>query len=85
MVEPNHPGISARLWKLPGQLLLALINATAIQLAALRISVDRLGNSRSLLTDEIAKRFGDTVTRALMKLRGCSSNVVPMVPHRPQS
>ena len=70
MVEPNHPGISARLRE---------------QLAALRISVDRLGNSRSLLTDEIAKRFGDTVTRALMKLRGCSSNVVAMVPHRPQS
>jgi hypothetical protein len=78
MVEPN-------LWKLAGQLLLALINATAIQLAALRISIDHLGNSRSLFTDEIAKRFGDTVTRTLMKLRGCSSNVVPMVPHRPQS
>src|SRR6476620_6143622 len=26
----HHPGISARLWRLPSQLLLALINATAI-------------------------------------------------------
>jgi hypothetical protein len=30
MVEPDGSGISARLWRLPGQLLLALINATAI-------------------------------------------------------
>ena len=70
MVEPNHPGISARLRE---------------QLAALRISVDALEIRDTLLTDEIAKRFGDTVTRALMTLRGCSSNVVAMVPHRPQS
>jgi regulator of replication initiation timing len=28
--EPDRNGITARLWKLPGQLLLALINATAI-------------------------------------------------------
>ena len=30
MPEPDHSGISARLWRLPGQLLLALINATAV-------------------------------------------------------
>src|ERR1700722_37618 len=30
MAEPDGSGISARLWRLPGQLLLALINATAI-------------------------------------------------------
>ncbi len=30
MAEPNRDGVSARLRKLPGQLLLALINATAI-------------------------------------------------------
>src|SRR5215211_7273499 len=30
MAEPDRYGISARLWRLPGQLLLALINATAI-------------------------------------------------------
>lgn len=30
MTEPDRNGIAARLWRLPGQLLLALINATAI-------------------------------------------------------
>jgi hypothetical protein len=30
MAEPDGSGISARLWRLPGQLLLALINATAV-------------------------------------------------------
>ena len=30
MAEPDYPRISARLWRLPGQLLLALINGTAI-------------------------------------------------------
>src|SRR6266436_1977358 len=30
MAEPDGNGISARLWRLPRQLLLALINATAI-------------------------------------------------------
>src|SRR5258708_898874 len=30
MAEPDGNGISARLWRLPGQLLLAMINATAI-------------------------------------------------------
>jgi len=30
MAEPDRNGISARLWRLPRQLLLALVNATAI-------------------------------------------------------
>jgi len=34
MPEPDRNGISARLWRLPGQLLLALINATAILVIA---------------------------------------------------
>src|SRR5215211_1122666 len=157
MVAPDRYGISARLWRFPGQLLLALIKATAIlvfvaailalvaitriehftgnivatmtdavlskvdlpskdvlanireltgevralgnalreikagenpvlqseiarlkePLIALSISVDRLGSSRSILTDEAAARFGDTITQTLMKLRDCSSNVGP--------
>ena len=162
MAEPDRNGISARLWKLPGQLLLALINATAIlviaaailalvaiarinhfagnlvatiteavlskvdlpakdvlanlrnltaevrtlgnalgeikagensvlqfeivrlkeALTVLNISVDRLGNARSILTDEAIGQLGRTVTDALMKLRDCSSNVGRMAPHR---
>ena len=164
MIEPDCPGISTRLWRLPSQLLLALINATAIlvivasilalvafvrienfaediaatmthavlskvdlpskdvlanvreltgevralgntlreikagenpvleseiaqlkeRLGALSISIDRLGNSRSILTDEVAVRFGVAITQILMKLRDCSFNAGPMG-HRPQS
>jgi len=43
--------------------------------ALLSISVDRLRSSRSILTDEVAARFGDTITQTLMKLRDCSSNI----------
>jgi hypothetical protein len=143
MAEPDRNGISARLWRLPGQLLLALINATAIlviaaailalvaiaridlpakdvlanlrnltaevrtlgnalgeikagenpvlqfeivrlkeALTVLNISVDRLGNARSILTDEAIGQLGRTVTDALMKLRDCSSNVGRLAPHR---
>jgi hypothetical protein len=153
MAEPDRSGISARLWRIPRQLLLALINATAIlvivaailaivaltrishfadhvaatmteavlakvdlppkgvlanlqnltaevrtlgntlreikarehpalqsdieqlkqALTVLNISVDRLGNARSLLTDEAIEQLGRTVTDTLMKLRDCSS------------
>jgi hypothetical protein len=153
MAEPDRSGISARLWRLPGQLLLALINATAVlvivaailavvalariehfagtivatmtdavlskvdlpskddlanigeltgevralrntlqeikagetsvpeiarlneKLVALSVGVDRLRSARSILTDEVAARFGGTITQALMKLRDCSSSV----------
>jgi hypothetical protein len=161
MAELDRNGISARLWRLPGQFLLALINATAIlviaaailalvaiarinhfagnlvatmteavlskvdlpakdvlanlrnltaevrtlgnalgeikagenpvlqfeivrlkeALTVLNISVDRLGNARSILTDEAIGQLGRTVTDALMKLRDCSSNV-RMASHR---
>jgi len=155
MTERDHNGISARLWRLPGQLLLALINATAIlvivaailalvaiarinhfagnivatmteavlskvdlpskdvlaniqeltgevralgnslreirtgenpvlqseivrlkdSLTALSTSVDRLRSSRSIITDEVAARFGDTITQTLMNLRECPSSL----------
>ncbi|WP_108519713.1 hypothetical protein [Bradyrhizobium algeriense] len=154
MAEPDGNGISARLWRLPGQLLLALINATAIlvivaaivalvaigrinhfaenvattmteavlskvdlpergvlanirnltaevrtlgstlreikagerpalqpELARLRealtvlnVSIDRIGNARSILTDEAIAQLGRTVTDGLMKLRDCSTS-----------
>jgi predicted PurR-regulated permease PerM len=152
MAEPDRNGISARLWKIPRQLLLALINATAIlvivaavlaivamtrishfadhiaatmteavlakvglppkralanlqeltaevrtlgntlrqikagehpvlqsdieqlkqALTAVNSSVDRLGNAKSILTDEAIEQLGRTVTDTLMKLRDCS-------------
>jgi hypothetical protein len=161
MADPDRNGISARLWRLPGQLLLALINATAIlvivaailmliamaridhfvgniiatmteavlskvdlppkdvlanlrnlraevrtlgaalgqiksgedpvlqfeiaqlreALTVLNISVDRLGNARSILTDQAIGQLGRTITHSLMNLRDCSSNVGQMAPH----
>jgi len=46
-------------------------------LTAVSNNVDRLRSSRSILTDEVAARFGDTITQSLMKLRDCSPNVGP--------
>jgi hypothetical protein len=154
MAEPHGNGISARLRRLPGQLLLALIDATAIlvivaaivvlvaiarinhfaenvaatmteavlskvdlperdvlanirnltaevrtlgntlreikdgerptlqpelarlkeALTVLNVSIDRIGNARSLVTDEAIGQLGRTVTDVLMKLRDCSSS-----------
>jgi len=162
MAEPDGSEISARLWRLPGQLLLALINATAIlvvvaaivalvaiarinhfaenvvatmteavlskvdlpqkdvlanirnlaaevrtlgntlreiktgehpalqpelaqlkeALTVLNVSVDRLGNARSILTDEAIGQLGRTITDALTKLRGCSPSARQMAPDR---
>ena len=154
MAEPDGNGISARLWRLPGQLLLALINATAIlvivaaiatllaiarinhftenitakddggravesrparrevlanirnltaevrtlgntlreikagdrpalqpelaklkeALTVLNVSIDRIGNARSILTDDAIGQLGRTITDGLTKLRDCSSS-----------
>ena len=153
MAEPDGSGISARLWRLPGQLLLALINATAIlvivaailalvaiaridqfaenvvatmteavlskvdlppkaalanlrnltaevrtlgdalreikagehpalqseitqlkeALSVLNVSIDRIGNARSILTDEAIGQLGRTITDGLTKLRDCQA------------
>ncbi len=160
MAKSDGSGISARLWRLPGQLLLALINATAIlvivaaivalvaiarinhfaenivatmteavlskvdlpqkdvlanirnltaevrtlgntlreiktgehpalqpelaqlkeALTVLKVSVDRLGSARSILTDQAIGQLGRTVTDALTKLRDCSSSARQMAP-----
>ena len=162
MADQERNGISARLWRLPWQLLLALVNATAIlvivaailalvaiaridhfaenvvatmteavlskvdlppkdvlanlqnlraevrtlgnslreikarehpalqseiaqlkeALTVLDISVERLGNARSVLTDEAIGQLGRTVTNALTKLRDCSSSARQVAPHR---
>ena len=162
MPEPDRNGISARLWRLPGQVLLALINATSIlvivaaivalvaiarvnhfaenvaatmteavlskvdlpsrgvlanlrdltaevrtlgdslreikagenpslqfemaqlkeALTVLRVSVDRIGSARSILTDEAIEQLGRRVTDTVMKLRNCSSNAGQIPLHR---
>jgi hypothetical protein len=160
--EPDRNGISAKLWRLPGEFLLALINATAILaivaailalvaivridnfagnvvatmteaalskidlpskdvlenlqnltkevralgnalrefkagenpvlqseiarlkegVTALNLSVDRLTNARTILTDEAIGQLGRSVTETLTKMRGCASNIGQMQPHR---
>jgi hypothetical protein len=50
-------------------------------LTVLNVSVDRLGNARSILTDEAIGQLGRTITDSLMNLRDCSSNVGQMASH----
>jgi len=42
------------------------------RLDALNASIDKLGNTRSILTDAVAARFGDAVTRTVTRLRDCT-------------
>lgn len=47
-------------------------------LTALNVSVDRLANTRTILTDEAIGQLGRAVTDTLTKMRGCASNVGQM-------
>jgi len=51
-------------------------------LNVLKVSVERLGNARSILTDEAIGRLGQTVTDTLMKMRNCPSSARLIAPHR---
>jgi regulator of replication initiation timing len=50
-------------------------------LTVLNVSVDRLANARTILTDEAIGRLGRAVTDTLTKLKGCGSNVGQMRPY----
>ena len=50
-------------------------------LTALNVSVDRLANARTILTDEAIGQLGRAVTDTLTKMRGCASNVGQMRPY----
>jgi hypothetical protein len=50
-------------------------------LTALNVSVDRLANARTILTDEAVGQLGRAVTDTLTKLKGCGSNVGQMPPY----
>ena len=51
-------------------------------LTALNVSVDRLANARTILTDEAIGQLGRAVTDTLARLKGCGSNVGQMRPYR---
>ncbi len=50
-------------------------------LIAVKASVDRLADTRTILTDEAIGRLGRAVTDTLTKMRGCASNVGQMQPY----
>ena len=49
-------------------------------LTALNASVDRLANTRTILTDEAIGQLGRAVTDTLTQMRGCASKVGQMQP-----
>ena len=49
-------------------------------LTTLNVSVDRLANTRTILTDEAIGQLGRAVTDTLMQMRGCTSKVGQMQP-----
>jgi hypothetical protein len=48
---------------------------------ALNTNVDRLANTRTILTDEAIGQLGRAVTDTLTKMRGCTLNVGQMQPY----
>ena len=50
-------------------------------LTALNVSIDRLANTRTVLTDAAIGELGRAVTDTLTKMRGCASNVGQMQPY----
>ncbi|MGY3614997.1 hypothetical protein [Bradyrhizobium sp. USDA 10063] len=62
MAKPDRNGISARLWRVPGQLLLALINATAILVIVAAI----LALVAMARINHFAKNVAATMTEAVL-------------------
>jgi hypothetical protein len=50
-------------------------------LTALKVSVDRLANARTILTDEAIGQLGRAVTDTLTRLKGCATNVGQIRPY----
>jgi hypothetical protein len=48
------------------------------ELTALNVSIDRLANTRTILTDEAIGQLGRAVTDTLMKMRACASKDAQM-------
>lgn len=62
MPEPDRNGISARLWRLPGQLLLVLINATSVVVIVAAI-LTLIAIAR---INHFAENFAATMTEAVL-------------------
>jgi hypothetical protein len=83
MAEPDRNGISARLRRLPGQLLLALINATAILVIAAAIlalvAIARInhftGNLVATMTEAVLSKVDLPAKDVLANLRNLTAEV----------
>jgi len=83
MAEPDGSGISMRLWRLPGQLLLALINATAILVIAAAIvalvaiaQINRFAeNVAATMTDAVLSKVDLPKRDVLANIKNLASEV----------
>ena len=83
MAELDRNGISARLWRLPGQFLLALINATAILVIAAAIlalvAIARInhfaGNLVATMTEAVLSKVDLPAKDVLANLRNLTAEV----------
>ena len=83
MAKPDRNGISARLWRLPGQLLLALINATALlvivtaSLALVAIArIDHfVANAVATMTEAVLSKVDLPAKDVLATLRNLTAEV----------
>ena len=83
MAEPGGTAISARLWRLPGQLLLALINATAIlvivaailALVAMARIEHFVGNTAATMTEAVLSKVDLPSRDVLANIRGLTGEV----------
>jgi hypothetical protein len=83
MAEPDGSGISARLWRLPGQLLLALINATAVLVIVAAIvalvAITRINhfaeNVAATMTDAVLSKVDLPQKDVLANIRNLTAEV----------
>ena len=79
MTESDRNGIAARLWRLPGQLLLALVNATAILVIVAAVvalvAIARIENMAATMTGAILSKVDLPSKDVLANLRNLTAEV----------
>ena len=76
MAEPEGSGISARLWSLPGQLLLALINATAILvIAAAIVTLVAIARINGFVENIVATMTGAVLSKVDLPQKDVLANI----------
>jgi hypothetical protein len=76
MAGPDGGGISARLWRLPGQLLLALINATAILvIVAAIVALVAIGRINHFAENIVATMTGAVLAKVDLPQKDVLANI----------